>query len=106
MSWYSSFNRNGVFLNCLELNGTMKLPMLFTKNPDLKDGFVSYCYKNISILSNKLMQTYLFSTALPSLLEKRKIETHNYEMRLQELLHKNNLTTLHPKTVGNRINLL
>ena len=106
MRWYNAFNLNGCFPNCHRQNGKVLLPMLLTENPDLKEALLSFCNKNLSILSAKLVHTYLFTKALPSLLEKQKKESQNHDMTITDLLQENNLRILHVHTVGNWLNLL
>ena len=94
MIWFRKFNSNCTFQNRHKHNGSVILPMLFSSNPDLQEGFVLYCYKHLSTLSAELLHNYLFSTTLPSLLERRRTETNNNDMTMQDLLHENNLQTL------------
>ena len=79
---------------------------MFHQNPDIKHAFISYCYKNLNVLSSKLVHQYLLSTTLPALLEERKKETNNDGMSLGDLLRENNLSSLHVNTVGNWLRIL
>ena len=64
LCWYLSFNNNdsdnGCFVNCRKLsNRKTLLPMPFNNNPDVKDAFISYCYKNLSTLTAKMLHEYM-----------------------------------------------
>lgn len=73
--------------------------MLLDANPDLKQGMVEYANSNLNDLSGELMFNYIHTTALPSLLECRRLELGNPQFTMDELLAENRLNHLNMRTV-------
>ena len=77
------------------------LPPILSNNPYLKESLVSYCNEKLNDLSAELVTSYLFDTALPALVKKRREELNDETYSITDVLTENRLTKLCLGTVYN-----
>ncbi len=108
MVWFRQFkNNNESFPNiCMRRTLIEKYPPMLDNNPDMRQKLIDYARENLSTLSTELLYSYTKDTLLPELLEKRKQETGNIDMTIDDVLHENGLPTLCLSTMNNWMNRL
>ena len=78
---------------------TQFLPPLLHRNPELKDGILSYARQNIDRLTAELICHYLYTKGMPVLLEQCKKERGDPGLSMHDLLQEHGLTKICVSTV-------
>jgi hypothetical protein len=104
MEWLLIFRRSNSFPNpsrSRTQSWKSRLPFIFENNPDLHEAFLTYAKSNLNILSGQMLHSYLFDTAIPSVISKIKEARNVSDYSVADFLNENKLHTLTPRTIYN-----
>ena len=101
MIWLREFRRNREsFVNVAKRRSQNRtLPPFLDNNPDARQKIIEFARENIAKLSGELLYQYIHNEILPDLLQRRREETRNQNMTLDDLLKENHLKYLTLATV-------